>query len=116
MLGGGGAKGGAHIGVLKVLEEMRVPVDCIVGTSMGAIVGAAYAAGLPANQLAEVVSAVNWRDVLKTAPREEYPVRRKGLDFIFTNGFEVGVQGRRSRDARSPSCRPSRSKSCSAAS
>jgi NTE family protein len=92
VLGGGGAKGGAHIGVLKVLEEMRVPVDCIVGTSMGAIVGAAYAAGLPANQLAEVVSAVNWRDVLKTAPREEYPVRRKGLDFIFTNGFEVGVK------------------------
>jgi NTE family protein len=92
VLGGGGAKGGAHIGVLKVLEEMRIPVDCIAGTSMGAIVGAAYAAGLPADQLAEVVSDVKWRDVLKSAPREGYPMRRKGLDFIFTNGFEVGVK------------------------
>ena len=45
VLGGGGAKGGAHIGVLKVLEEMRIPVDCIAGTSMGAIVGAAYSTG-----------------------------------------------------------------------
>ncbi|HZN46393.1 MAG TPA: patatin-like phospholipase family protein, partial [Ramlibacter sp.] len=43
VLGGGGAKGAAHIGVIKVLEEMRVPVDCIAGTSMGALVGAGYA-------------------------------------------------------------------------
>src|SRR5215470_15751655 len=42
-LAGGGARGGAHIGVLKVLEELRVPVDCIAGTSMGALVGGGYA-------------------------------------------------------------------------
>ncbi|WP_382326724.1 patatin-like phospholipase family protein [Hydrogenophaga sp. UC242_50] len=47
VLSGGGARGGAHIGVLKVLEELRVPVDMVVGTSAGAIVGAAYATGLP---------------------------------------------------------------------
>ena len=46
VLSGGGARGAAHIGVLKVLEELRVPVDLIVGTSMGSIVGAAYATGL----------------------------------------------------------------------
>jgi len=92
VLGGGGAKGGAHIGVLKVLEEMRVPVDCIAGTSMGAIVGAAYASGIPADELARIISAVNWKDILKSAPREGYPLRRKGLDFIFTNGFEVGYK------------------------
>ena len=47
VLAGGGAKGGAHVGVLKVLEELRVPVDCIAGTSMGALIGAGYAsAGL----------------------------------------------------------------------
>ena len=51
VLAGGGAKGGAHIGVLKVLEELRVPVDCIAGTSMGALVGAGYAAGQPAADL-----------------------------------------------------------------
>ena len=45
VLAGGGAKGGAHVGILKVLEEMRVPVDCIAGTSMGALVGAGYASG-----------------------------------------------------------------------
>ena len=46
VLSGGGARGVAHVGVLKVLEEMRVPIDCIVGTSMGSIVGGAYAAGV----------------------------------------------------------------------
>jgi NTE family protein len=44
-LGGGGARGGAHVGVLAVLEEMRIPIDCIAGTSMGALVGATYATG-----------------------------------------------------------------------
>ena len=51
VLAGGGAKGGAHVGVLKVLEQQRVPIDCIAGTSMGALVGAGYAAGLPAATL-----------------------------------------------------------------
>ncbi len=46
VLSGGGARGAAHIGVIKVLEELRVPVDCIAGTSMGAIVAAAYASGM----------------------------------------------------------------------
>ncbi|MCC6212641.1 MAG: patatin-like phospholipase family protein, partial [Burkholderiales bacterium] len=92
VLGGGGAKGGAHIGVLKVLEEMRIPVDCIAGTSMGAIVGAAYSTGLPAEDLAKLVTAVNWKDTLESAPREGYTVRRKALDFLFTNGFEFGVR------------------------
>ena len=48
VLAGGGAKGGAHVGVLKVLEEMHVPIDCIAGTSMGALVGGGYASGIPA--------------------------------------------------------------------
>mgnify|MGYP002776375200 CR=1 FL=1 len=46
VLGGGGARGAAHIGVLEVLEEMRIPVDCVAGTSMGALVAGAYASGL----------------------------------------------------------------------
>jgi NTE family protein len=92
VLGGGGAKGGAHIGVLKVLEELRVPVDCIAGTSMGAIVGAAYATGMSAGELAKIVGDVNWQDTLESAPREGYTVRRKALDFLFTNGFELGIR------------------------
>ena len=49
VLAGGGAKGGAHVGVLKVLEELHVPVDCIAGTSMGALIGGGYASGIPAD-------------------------------------------------------------------
>ena len=51
VLGGGGAKGAAHVGVLDVLDELRIPVDCIVGTSMGALVGGTYASGLSADEL-----------------------------------------------------------------
>ena len=56
VLGGGGAKGAAHIGVLKVLEEQKIPVDYIAGTSMGAIVGALYASGLTADELEKVIN------------------------------------------------------------
>ena len=45
VLSGGGARGAAHVGVLKALEEMRIPVDVITGTSMGSIVGGLYASG-----------------------------------------------------------------------
>ena len=44
VLGGGGAKGAAHVGVITLLEDMRIPVDCVIGTSMGALVGGTYAA------------------------------------------------------------------------
>src|SRR6476620_11055839 len=50
-LAGGGGRGGAHVGVLKVLEEMRIPIDCIAGTSMGALVGGGYASGIPASDI-----------------------------------------------------------------
>ena len=92
VLGGGGAKGAAHIGIIKVLEEMRIPVDCIAGTSMGAIVGAAYAAGMSALQIEQVITAVEWKEILASAPRQDIPAHRKGLDFIFTLGLELGVK------------------------
>ena len=77
-LSGGGARGIAHIGVLKVLEEMRVPVHCITGTSMGAIVGGAYAAGATARELEDFVNKANWDDVFRDAPpRAEISTRRK---------------------------------------
>ena len=61
VLAGGGAKGGAHVGVLKVLEQMHVPVDCIAGTSMGALVGGGYASGIPASDMDTFIRGVNWR-------------------------------------------------------
>src|SRR5688572_8518509 len=60
VLAGGGAKGGAHVGVLKVLEEMHIPVDCIAGTSMGALVGGGYASGIPASELETFVTTIDW--------------------------------------------------------
>jgi NTE family protein len=91
VLGGGGAKGAAHIGVIKVLEEMRIPIDCIAGTSMGSIVGAAYATGMQSAELERVITAVDWRGILASAPRQDYPLQRKRLDYAFTLGFEFGV-------------------------
>ncbi|HYP65844.1 MAG TPA: patatin-like phospholipase family protein, partial [Steroidobacteraceae bacterium] len=63
-LAGGGARGGAHIGVLKVLEELRVPIDCIAGTSMGALVGGGYASGMPAADIEHFVTHVDWKSVV----------------------------------------------------
>lgn len=85
VLAGGGAKGAAHIGVLQVLEEMRVPVDCIAGTSMGALVGATYASGMPASQIRQRVSEVDWqRTVGSRGLRDRMPIQRKleGLNYL----------------------------------
>src|SRR3954471_7576105 len=60
VLAGGGAKGAAHIGVLRVLDELRIPVDCVVGTSMGALVGATYATGMPPEEIEREVLAIDW--------------------------------------------------------
>jgi NTE family protein len=78
VLSGGGARGIAHIGVLKVLEDMRVPIDCITGTSMGAIVGGLYAAGASPAELAELVTSMSWNEAFKDKPStDQLSFRRK---------------------------------------
>ena len=64
VLSGGGAKGMAHIGVLKVLEKAGIPVDIITGTSMGSIIGGLYAIGYNANALDSVARAQDWSYVI----------------------------------------------------
>lgn len=64
VLSGGGAKGFAHIGVLKVLEEEGIPIDIIVGTSMGSLVGGIYSIGYNASELEKLVKSLNWETVL----------------------------------------------------
>src|SRR2546426_6493546 len=59
-LSGGGARGMAHIGVLKVLEELHVPIDVIAGTSIGAIVGGLYASGMSPDEIAQEMDRVDW--------------------------------------------------------
>ena len=60
-LGGGVARGAAHIGVLAILEEAGVPIDCVAGTSAGSIVGALYCAGMGSDQMRSLADQVNWR-------------------------------------------------------
>ena len=100
-LGGGGARGGAHLGVLEVLEDLRVPIDCIAGTSMGALVGGAYAAGVSPEEIIALVAETDWINIFDdTAGRSEINLRRKELDERFFSGLEFGVsrQGLRYRE------------------
>ena len=81
VLSGGGARGAAHIGVLKVLEEMRVPIDCIVGTSMGAIVGASWASGVSLERMEKSIRDAHWDVVLGDQPdRPRRSIRSKELE------------------------------------
>lgn len=81
VLSGGGARGIAHIGVLKVLEEARVPVDCVVGTSMGAIVGGAAATGMSPQSMEKEVIAADWDHIFGDKPkRQDMPYFRKRDD------------------------------------
>lgn len=89
---GGGAKGCAHIGVLRVLEEMRIPIDYAAGTSMGAIVGGLYASGLDTDELAEAILEVDWADALTDKPsRKNRSIRRKDDDLRYIPDLELGL-------------------------
>lgn len=91
VLSGGGARGGAHLGVLKVLEELRVPVDMIVGTSAGAIVGAAYASGMPLPELEREMASVNTASLFHDVERRDLSVARKTDAEASYAGPEIGI-------------------------
>ena len=94
VLSGGGARGAAHIGVLKVLEELRVPIDFIAGTSMGAIVGASYASGATVGEMEEVLRAIRTADLYKEElPRQDQTIQRKKEDGDLFSGPELGLSG-----------------------
>jgi NTE family protein len=94
VLSGGGARGAAHVGVLKVLEAERIPIDAIAGTSMGALVGGLYASGLSANDIATLVESSEWRQAFREpAPRDRLSFRRKSEDQNFLVNFPVGLKG-----------------------
>lgn len=96
VLSGGGARGAAHIGVLKVLQELRVPVHCIAGTSMGAVIGGAYAAGNSPAQMRALIEATDWGEVFSDRPpRSEIAVRRKLDEYkpLFAPEFGVNQGG-----------------------
>jgi NTE family protein len=93
VLSGGGARGAAHIGVLKVLEENHVPVDAIAGTSMGAVVGGLYASGLSAADIERVMTSVDWQDAFRDRPaRADLNFRRKLEDQTYLVKFPLGLK------------------------
>lgn len=93
VLSGGGARGLAHIGVLKVLERERIPVDLIAGTSMGAIIGGLHASGLSASDLERELLAVSWSQVFASrVDRQLLSQRRKEEDFEFSPAIELGMR------------------------
>ena len=88
---GGGARGGAHVGVLKVLEELRVPVDYVAGTSIGSIVAALYASGMAPEEMEKVLSTTDWDAALQDdQPRRDKPYRQKEDDDIYLIKAELG--------------------------
>jgi hypothetical protein len=92
VLSGGGARGAAHVGVIKVLDELRIPVDYIAGTSMGAIVGGLYASGMTADELENVIETADWTALLSDRPpRAQRSFRRKSDDVGFLVDFELGI-------------------------
>ncbi len=93
-LSGGGARGLAHVGVLKVLEEHEIPIDCIVGTSMGAVVGGMYALGMSPEEIEAEVLAIDWAAMFRGATqREDLSFRRKEDERKFLFGAEIGLTG-----------------------
>jgi NTE family protein len=93
VLGGGGARGAAHIGVLKVIEQQHIPIDCIAGTSMGAIVGGMYAAGYSAGEIEGILRNIDWKDMFSDDPsRRDLPMRRKEDELRFLGGIELGLR------------------------
>ncbi|MCB1600827.1 MAG: patatin-like phospholipase family protein [Xanthomonadales bacterium] len=92
VLSGGGARGIAHIGVIKALEGAGVHVDCIAGTSMGALVGGFYALGMPVDEMEEIVLSLDWGTMFNDAlERPERSIRRKEEDRLSLSSIGVGL-------------------------
>ena len=92
VLGGGGARGAAHIGVLELLDELHVPVDCVAGTSMGALVAGAFAAGVTPVQMRTALAKADWTDMFLDNPEySDMAYRNKILSRRFLPGSETGV-------------------------
>src|SRR6187402_1926553 len=92
VLGGGGARGSAHIGVLDVLEREHIPVDCVVGTSMGGLVAGSYAAGLSPDAMREKLAKADWADMfLDLADYSQISYRKKKISWRYLAGTEIGI-------------------------
>jgi NTE family protein len=96
VLSGGGARGTAHVGVLKVLDQLHVHVDAIAGTSMGAVVGGLYASGMSGEQIEQLMRTVDWQDAFRDRPpRADLGYRRKQEDRDYLVNLPLGFHGKK---------------------
>lgn len=94
-LGGGGARGIAHVSVLRAIEQLNVPVDCIAGTSMGSLVGGLYASGMSVDDMEELVVSTDWKRLFDDSlARPDRSFRRKQDDRDSLTTVGIGVQRR----------------------
>ena len=92
-LSGGGARGAAHVGVIKVLEELRIPIDYIAGTSMGAVIGGLYASGMSSDEIEHELDHIDWNEVFEDeAARPDRSQRRKDDDRLYLMTGKLGVR------------------------
>jgi NTE family protein len=91
-LGGGGARGMAHIGVLRALEELHISVDYVAGTSMGSVIGGLYSCGYTPDEIEKLVKTIKWATLFEDAPeRQEQSFRQKEDDFDHLIPLEFGL-------------------------
>jgi len=92
VLSGGGARGGAHVGVLKVLEENHIPIDMIVGTSMGSFMGALYASGKSPQEIETMLTTTDWeKHINSDYNRQDIPMRKKDIDYTYQGRLGIGI-------------------------
>ncbi len=95
VLSGGGARGGAHLGVIKMLEKHHIPIDMIVGTSMGAFVGGLYASGKDSLEIEKLLTTTKWNDYISSGyDREDIPFRSKQFDRDFPSKIKLGINSK----------------------
>ncbi len=92
-LSGGGARGAAHIGVIRELEKQNIRIDYIAGTSMGAIIGGLYASGMTVDQIDQAYRSIDWKHVLNDSPpRRDLSMRRKFDQSVFQLDKKIGIK------------------------
>jgi NTE family protein len=91
-LGGGSARGIAHVGVIRWLDEHHVPIDVIAGTSMGGLIGGSFASGMSADQIQTMLSGVDWDAMFGSSNFDFKNVRRKGDSRAYPSHLEFGLK------------------------
>ncbi len=91
--GGGSARGIAHVGVIRWLEEHRIPIDVAAGTSMGGLVGGAYATGMDADELQTFITTLNWDQLFGASTFAYKNIRRKADARAYPSRLEFGLKG-----------------------